>query len=147
MLGYFTSFDNDLFDQFDLMRREVDRLLEGGSRSSGIRSMASGTFPAINMGVSPERVDIYVFAAGVDPKSMDISIQQNLLKISGERKSEKPEGVEFYRNERFTGAFSRTLTLPEDVDPDKVNASYHDGVLQITVQRREEVVPRRIEVK
>ncbi len=114
---------------------------------SGIRSVAAGSFPAINIGASPSRVAVYVFAAGVDPKGLDISLQQNLLTLSGERKATLPGDVQLYRNERFDGAFRRVITLHDDVDPDKVQATYRNGVLQVTIERREEVKPRRIEVK
>ena len=147
MLGYLTGFDNDAFDQFDRMRRQMDRMFGDWSGPAGIRSLAAGSFPAVNIGVSEQQVDIYVFAAGVDPKTLNISLQQNLLTIEGERKIEYPENVQFYRQERSSGNFRRVLTLPEDVDADKVEARYRDGVLQITVQRREAVRPRQIEVK
>jgi HSP20 family protein len=52
-----------------------------------------------------------------------------------------------YRHERFSGRFKRVITLPEDIDPDKVSAAYQDGVLHIVVQRKEELQPRKIEVK
>ena len=74
------------------------------------------------------------------------SLQQNLLTVSGARTAEVPEGAQAYRRERFGGEFQRVITLPDDVDPDKVDAVYRDGVLHITVQRREEVQPRKIEV-
>lgn len=147
MWGYLSSFDTDLFGQMDRMRREMDAIFGAVPSTVGIRSVAAGTYPAINVGASPNRVDAYVFAAGLDPKSLDISLQQNLLSISGERRETAPENVHLYRRERFNGAFRRVIALPEDVDPDKVEASYRDGVLQVTVQRREEVKPRRIEVK
>jgi HSP20 family protein len=147
MLGDLTGFDNDLFDQFERMRRQMDQLFGEWPGSTGIRSVLAGSFPAINVGASPEQVDVYVFAAGVDPKSLDISLQQNLLTIAGERKVELPENVQMYRRERLDGAFRRVISLPEDVDPDKVDATYRDGVLHITVQRQEVVRPRRIEVK
>ncbi len=147
MVDFLTGFDNDFFDQFENMRREMDRLFGGGPGSLGIRSMARGSFPAINVGASPERVDVYVYAAGVDPKTLDVSLQQNLLTISGERSIDLPEDAQLYRNERFSGTFRRAITLPEDVDPDKVDAAYRDGLLHITVQRREAVKPRHIEVK
>jgi len=147
MFGYLTGFDTDVFDQFDRMRRQMDRMLGDVSRPAGIRSLAAGTFPAINVGVSEEQVDVYLFAAGIDPKSLNISMQQNLLTVEGERKIEYPEKVQLYRQERFSGRFRRVLTLPEDVDPDQVSAHYRDGVLQITVKRREAVRPRQIEVK
>jgi len=147
MLGYLTGFDNDAFDQFDRMRRQMDRMFGDWSGPAGIRSLAAGSFPAVNIGVSEQQVDIYVFAAGMDPKTLNISLQQNLLTIEGERKIDYPENVQFYRQERSSGNFRRVLTLPEDVDADKVEARYRDGVLQITVQRREAVRPRQIEVK
>jgi HSP20 family protein len=146
MLGYLTGFDTDLFDEFDHMRRRMDQLF-GVPGAVGIRSVSSGAFPPINVGAAPEQVDIYVFAAGLDAKALDISLQQNLLTIAGERKLSAPENAQFYRQERFDGSFRRVLTLPEDVDPDQVKASYRDGILQITVKRREAVKPRQIEVK
>ncbi|MCG6895583.1 MAG: Hsp20/alpha crystallin family protein [Thiocapsa sp.] len=147
MWGYLRSFDSDLLSQLEGMRQDMDALFGGRPAPSGIRSVASGTYPAINVGASPSRVDVYVFAAGVDPKSLEISIQQNLLTIAGERKDALPDDIQLYRRERFSGGFRRVITLPEDVDPDKVQADYRDGVLHLTVERREEVKPRRIEVK
>ena len=147
MLGYLTGFDTDVFGEMERLRRQMDRMFGDWSGPAGIRSMAAGTFPAINVGASEEQVDVYVFAAGMDPKSLDISLHQSLLTISGERTIEPPENAQFYRQERFSGSFRRVVTLPEDVDPDRVKASYRDGVLQITIQRRETVRPRQIEVK
>ncbi|WP_031432091.1 Hsp20/alpha crystallin family protein [Methylomarinum vadi] len=147
MFGYLTGFDRDFFDQFERMRREIDAMFGDPGSPRGIRSVTAGTYPAINIGASPKQVDVYVFAAGTDPKSLDISLQQNLLTVSGERKVELPEGAQAYRRERFTGSFKRVITLPDDIDPDKVNAMYRNGVLHIVVQRKEELQPRKIEIK
>jgi len=146
MLNYPSGFDNDVYDQLARMRVQLDQLFGGWGGTSGIRSVAGDTFPAINLGASPTQVDVYVFAAGADPASLDITLQQNLLTVSGGRKIKLPEQAQLYRHERFSGDFRRVITLPEDVNPDEVNASYHDGVLHITVRRREAVSPRRIEV-
>jgi HSP20 family protein len=140
------SFDTSLFDEFRRLESEMDQLFGRGSLPAGIRAMRRGTFPPINVGATPERVDVYLFAAGVDPKSLDISIQQNLLAVSGERKVPVDEAADYYRQERFDGEFRRVITLPDDVDPDRVDAKYRDGVLQITVQRREATRPRQITV-
>ncbi|WP_300318442.1 Hsp20/alpha crystallin family protein [Accumulibacter sp.] len=147
MFGYLTGFDRDFFGQFEQMRRQMDEMFGDWGGPLGIRAVAAGSYPAINVGASPKQVDVYVFATGVDPKSLDISLQQNLLTVSGERKIESPEGVQAYRRERFNGSFKRVITLPDDVDPGKVNAACRDGVLHITVQRKEELQPRKIEVK
>jgi HSP20 family protein len=147
MWGFLPSFETDLFGQFDRMRREFDTLFGTVASPSGIRAMAAGTFPAMNIGVAPSRVDVYLFAPGIDPKAVDITLQQNLLTVAGERRVMPPEGVDLYRTERFSGTFRRVVALPEDVDPNRVEATYRDGVLQLTLGRREEVQPRRIEVK
>jgi HSP20 family protein len=146
MFGYLTGFENDFFDQFERMRRQMDELFGDRGGPRGIRSVAVGTYPAINIGASPQQVDVYVFVAGIDPKSLDISLQQNLLTVSGDRKIELPEGAQEFRHERFNGSFKRVISLPEDVDPTKVNAAYRDGVLHISVQRKKERQPRKIEV-
>lgn len=68
---------------------------------------------------------------------------------NGERKSEVPdadERISVYAQERFVGAFRRVVSLPEDADPGRVNASYRDGFLRVTVGKRESSKPRRIEV-
>jgi len=142
----FGSFDTGLFDEFRRLESEMDPLSGRGAFPAGIRAMRRGTFPPINMGATPERVDVYLFAAGLDPKNLDISIQQNLLAVSGERKVPLDETADYYRQERFDGEFRRVITLPDDVDPDRVEAKYRDGVLQITVPRREAVRPRQITV-
>ncbi|MCG7896535.1 MAG: Hsp20/alpha crystallin family protein [Candidatus Thiodiazotropha taylori] len=148
MFGNLSSFDGSLFDEFRRIQQEMDRAFTTGPMASGIRSVAQGTFPPINVGSTADQVDVYLFAAGLDAKSLDISIQQNLLTIDGERPAKSEEPAEgYYRKELFSGAFHRVINLPEDVDPEKVDASYVDGVLRISVQRRESAKPRQIEVK
>jgi len=147
MFGYLGGFDSDSLDELERMRRRMEGVFRGWPGASGIRSSAPGTFPAVNVGASPDSVDVYVFAPGVDAKSLDLSLQEHLLTISGERADTTPEGAEPYRRERFTGGFRRAVVLPEDVDPDQVSATYRDGVLHISVKRRQAVKPRRIEVR
>jgi len=147
MFATLRPFEGSLFSDFGRLEREMDQLFGSGPWPNSIRSAARGAYPPINVGSTPDQVDIYLFAAGVDSKSLDISIQQNLLTVAGERKIALKEGANYYRKERFDGTFRRALTLPEDVDPDRVEASYKDGVLHITIQRREAVKPRQIEIK
>ncbi len=142
-----SNFDTNLFDDFRRLEGEIDQLFGRSAWPAGIRAVRRGTFPPINVGSTPDRVDIYLFAAGLDPKSLDLSIQQNLLAVSGTRKVPVDEGAVYYRRERFDGEFRRVITLPDDVDPDRVDAKYRDGVLQITVQRREAARPRQIQVQ
>jgi HSP20 family protein len=141
------SFDNSVFDEFRRMQRDIDQLFGESPWPSSIRAVARGTYPPINIGSNQNQVDVYLFTAGIDPEQIDLSIQQNLLTIAGERKLVTEEGANYYRKERYDGGFRRVVSLPDDVDPDKVEASYQDGVLHITVQRRESAKPRQIEIK
>ncbi len=142
-----TNPGNSLFDGFRRAQGEMDEMFGRWPWPAGIRSVARGTYPPINVGSTPEQVDVYLFAAGLDPKTLDISLQQNLLTVAGERRAPVGKDANFYRKERFDGGFRRVINLPEDVDPDRVTARYTDGVLQIHVQRREAARPRQIEVE
>lgn len=146
MLDVINNIERDLFSEFAQMREQMAQLLGGVSESAAIRSAALGTYPPVNVAASPEQVDVFVFASGLDPESLDVSMKQNLLTISGERKVDIPDGAQVYRRERFNGRFRRVMTLPEDVDPDQVDANYKDGALHIVVKRKESSRPRKIEI-
>jgi HSP20 family protein len=146
-MNRFTSFDTDsLFDEFRRLETQMDQLFSSSAWPAGIRSVQRGTFPPLNVGATPEQVDVYLFAPNLHLKGLDLSIQQNLLSVSGTRKVDVNENAQYYRRERFDGDFRRVLTLPEDVDPERVAAKYSDGVLHITIQRRESARPRQITV-
>jgi HSP20 family protein len=136
-----------LFDDILRMNDEIDGAFGRWPWPAGIRSVTRGTYPPVNIGSTSEQVEIIMFVAGLDPRTLDISIQQNLLSVAGERKAPVEKDVNYYRKERFDGDFRRVITLPEDVDPEQVDARYRDGVLQIHVKRREAARPRQIEVQ
>jgi len=138
-------YDGGLLQEFRRLEQDLDEQLGHWLWPLGIRSTARGTWPPMNVGLTPDNVEVYLFAAGLDPKSIDISVQQNLLTVSGERKLSRGDEVS-YRNERFDGEFRRAISLPEDVDPDSIQARYRDGVLQITAKRPEAAKPRQIQV-
>jgi HSP20 family protein len=145
-----TSFPGDLFADMEGLQRQVEQLLGWRRAPSSIRAAQRGAFPAINMGVTPDAVEIYAFAAGIDPATIDVSVDKGVLSVSGERRTEAPkdgEGVSIYAQERFDGGFRRVISLPEDADTARVDASYRDGVLKIVIPKREASKPRRIEVK
>jgi len=146
MFGIPSTMPSSVFDELWRLQQEVDELFGSWSSPLGIRSLPRGSFPAVNVGQTPERVEIYLFAPGIDPKSLDISIQQNLLTVSGKREVGAREEADYYRQERFGGEFRRVISLPEDVDPERVQAKYADGIVQIGVQRREAARPRQIEI-
>jgi HSP20 family protein len=147
MFGQILSgFETHLFDEFRRLESELDQLAGRGAWPMGIRAVRRGTFPPINVGSTADRVDVYVFAAGIDPRALDISIQQNLLVISGHRAVSVAQEGNYYRRERYDGEFRRVIPLPDDVDPERVDAKYRDGVLQVTVRRRESAQPRQIAI-
>jgi len=105
-------------------------------------------FPQVNIGVTDKSVETYLFTPGMKADELDVTIEKNLLSVSGERKAEEIDDENaISRRERFVGKFKRTIALPEDVDPDKTEAVYRDGVLHISVAKKEELQPRKIEVK
>ena len=147
MFGTLTGLPGSLFDDLGRLQRELDETFGRWPYSAELRSPGVGSWPPVNVGATPGRVDVYLFAPGLDPNELEISIQQNLLTIAGQRRIDRGDEAGWYRAERFSGEFRRALTLPEDVDPDNVEASYRDGILHVTVQRRESAQPRRITVR
>jgi HSP20 family protein len=97
-----------------------------------------------------EEGDHYVLRAdlpGVNEDDVKVELEDDVLTISGERKSEHEERKEgYYRVERASGAFSRSLTLPEGIDPDSIQARFEKGVLEVRVPKPEERKPRRVEI-
>ena len=135
-----------LIRDFWRLEQEMDELLGRWAWPLGIRSTARGTFPPMNIGVTPDNVEVYFFAPGLDPKSVDVSVQRNVLTISGERQAPRKTDTTWFRKERFDGAFRRVINLPEDVASDRIRARYQDGVLYVTAERPESAKPRKIEI-
>lgn len=147
MFGIPSNMPSSVFDELWRLQQEVDELFGTWSSPLGIRSVPRGSFPAVNVTLTPERLDVYLFAPGIDPKTLDISMQQNLLTVSGKREVRVEEEADYYRQERFSGEFRRVISLPEDVDPERVEAKYVDGIVQVGVRRRESARPRQIEIQ
>jgi HSP20 family protein len=139
----------DLFADFAQLQDRIDELMSGGQGASSIRAVSrAGAFPALNVGTWAEALEVYAFAPGIDPKSIDVSVEKGLLTLSGQRKSAEEAGknTTVYAKERFEGAFRRVISLPEDSDPSRVEASYRNGVLKVVVPRLEAAKPRQIPV-
>lgn len=138
----------DMFSELNRLQQVLDQVFRPAERSS-IRSLTGASFPVINVGTTPDTIEVMGLAPGLDPATLQLSVDRGLLVISGERKSQIPEageGVSVYAQERFTGNFRRVVSLPDEADPAKVDASYRDGILRVTVAKRESSKPRRIEV-
>lgn len=144
---YRSLFSRDLFAEMDRLQREMQQAFD---LTPSIRGFARGGFPALNVGTTPASVEIYAFAPGIDPKAIEVEVDRGLLTIRGERKRELPNGdkkATVHIDERFGGSFRRVISLPDDADPNGVSAAYKDGVLHVSVKRREAAQPRRITVQ
>jgi HSP20 family protein len=144
---YRSLFPRDVFAEVDRLQRELQQSFDTVSPS--IRGFARG-YPALNVGSTLRSVEIYAFAPGMDPSRIAVNLERGLLTIEGERATtvQPDDGkTTAHINERFDGHFRRVVSLPDDVNPDAIHADYRDGVLHVSVQRRESAQPRRIEVK
>ncbi|KQW43423.1 MULTISPECIES: Hsp20/alpha crystallin family protein [unclassified Roseateles] len=142
------TFPSSFFSDFDRLHREFDEHFGAVGAPSSIRSVAPGAFPAINVGNTPESVEIYAFAPGLDAAKLDVTVDRGVLSISGERAATAQEdGARTYSRERFSGSFRRAISLPDDADAAQVKASYRDGILRISVARQASAQPRRIAIQ
>jgi len=145
------NYPNSLFGDFERLRRELDDAFGVSGFPSSIRSVAAGSLPALNIGRTATSVEVYAFAPGLDASKIDVTLDRGVLRITGERASTVPPAergkVNVYARERSAGRFTRAIALPDDVDPSHVKANYKDGVLQISVARREVAQPKRITVQ
>jgi len=142
----YSLFPRDLFAELDRLQRQIQQSFE---LSPSIRGLARGAFPALNVASTPQSAEVYAFAPGLEPKSIDVQIERGVLSISGERAAALPEADQrssVHINERFAGRFHRVITLTDDLDPAEVRASYRDGVLHVSIARQKAAQPRRIEV-
>ena len=150
MYASLTRFPGDLFSELEALQRQVEQRLGVHGPASSIRAAGRGAFPAINMGTSPEAIEIYAFAPGIDPAKLEVSVDKGLLTIAGERRTALPdedEKVSVYARERFDGPFKRAIGLPYDADASSVEATYMNGVLKIVVPKVQSHKPRRVEVR
>jgi HSP20 family protein len=111
----------------------------------GLETRASA--PAVNVYGVPDGWRIRVELPGVAPENIEIESRGRTLRISGKREEPAPAQGDFVRRERWSGEFSRSLRLPAELDVSRAEASCRHGVLEVSVPRREELQPRRIEIR
>lgn len=135
------------FDELDRMRREMDRLFEG-VRGWPFGEPTAGVFPLTNITEDSNNYYVRAELPGITADEIDISVTGEGLSISGERKiGAEKEGAKYHRKEREAGRFSRIISLPGQVDPEKVEASYVDGVLTVVLSKAQAAKPKQITVK
>jgi HSP20 family protein len=135
-------------DRWANLRDEINSMFDMsfGSNLGRRTQLFSGWTPALDLYQNNDNVVAVVELPGMRKEDIEISLQNGTLTISGERKSETTDGEKAERTERVTGKFRRSVTLPTRVDVEKINASYKDGVLTVTLPKAEEAKPRQIQV-
>lgn len=135
----------NLWDDFERLQRDMDRLFNAGTRAA---SGPLGDFPAVNIWAGENDALLTAELPGVNPDDIDVTVKDNTVTIRGSRQPETlKEGQAYMRRERGTGSFVRSFTLPFDVDAKNVSAQYRMGILQVTLPRAEADKPKKITVK
>jgi HSP20 family protein len=146
------SRNTDPWRQMEVLQRELERAFGGSQQQpqpSGafLPGRSARAYPLMNMAEDADHYTIEALAPGVNPESIQITVVRNVLTVAGEKTP--PEGVQreqFHRTERAAGRFVRNIELPTDVDPDKVQARYTNGLLVLTLPKAEAAKPRQIKV-
>ena len=135
-----------LINQANALSKLFDERYTGEEEESG-HVVASDWVPAVDIKEEQNRYVILADIPGVDPKEIDITMENGVLTLRGERRSEKEEERAGYKRvERVRGSFYRRFTLPDSVDPEGITAHGNNGVLEIVIPKHEKVQPRRIQV-
>jgi HSP20 family protein len=131
------------------LQDEVERMFRHVLGGEGERPATAGAWsPALDVEEDEERFTLHVELPGIDPNDVEVSLEENILTIGGERRFYGESSEEgFRRIERRFGRFHRSIRLPDRVAGDQVEARYKDGLLTVVVPKAEEAKPRRIEVQ
>jgi len=130
------------FQQMRQMQDELTRAI------GGMRFMSQVEYPVMNVWANAEGAIITCEVPGVEPDALDIAVHLNTVTLRGMREPEAlSEDDIVHRDERITGAFARSFTLPFHLDPDSVKASFHEGVLTLELPRPAAERPRKITVQ
>jgi len=141
------TWPSDIFS----MQRDINRLFDNffrGDRTPEESTSLSLWTPAVDIEEREDAYSVKVELPGVSKEDVKITLESNTLTIRGDKKQEKEEkGKNYHRIERSYGSFQRSFALPSTVKAEKIDASYKDGILEITLPKAEEAKPKQIEVK
>ncbi len=140
----------DPFKELGTIQERMNRIFDEvwGRRPRGEEDyLSSAWIPAVDVRESRDALEIQVEVPGIDPKDVQVAVENGILVIKGSRNFEKATEAETYhRVERAYGSFERSFTLPTNVDPEKIKATYKHGVLNLSLAKREEAKPRSIAI-
>ncbi len=139
---------NRMFENVDLLQSRMNRLFGDYERFPDFNGVFAGNnLPLTNFYDAGDRFELKVEIPGVAREDLVIKIQGNYLEIGGKRSSKVPEGYSVHRSERGDVDFTRSFTLPADVDAEKVEAVLANGILTMTLPKAEAAKPKQIAVQ
>ena len=130
----------------ETIQNQLNRFLEPFTRMADEDLVSGAWVPPVDVAETQEKIVVRAEVPGMKQEDISIEFENGLLSIRGERKLVKEEGVTFHRVERTFGNFSRSFTLPRTIDPERISATYRDGVLEIEVPKKEEAKPKQIRI-
>jgi HSP20 family protein len=136
------------FREFSTLQDRLNRLFQQSVSEGREESLTTSSFaPAVDVYEDDHQVTLKIEVPGIDEKDIDVRLENNTLTVQGERKLEMDEKEENYRRvERQYGSFTRSFTLPQTVDSEKVSAQYDKGVLKIKLAKKAEAKPKQIKI-
>jgi HSP20 family protein len=139
----------DPFRELRSLQDEVNRVFSSNLNRTSETGLGRGAWnPSVDIFENKDQIVLEAELPGLSPEEVNISIENNVLTIHGERRFEKKdEGDNFHRVERSYGSFTRSFTLPPTVSSENVMANFDNGILRLELAKREEAKPRRIEIK
>src|SRR6266511_396183 len=133
--------------EVDTLQSEVNRLFDTFFGGHAANSRTRRWVPAMDLVDTDDHLVLRADLPGLEKDDVSIEVKDRVLTVSGERKAEHEERTDgFYRVERAFGGFSRSLALPDNVDPDKISAEFDKGVLEVRIPKPEERKPHRVEI-
>ena len=147
-MNFLTRFERwDPFDELSLLRNRMDRLLNKISDEE-TPTLTSTWAPTTDIVETKDGLVLRCELPGINEKDVNVEIENGVLTISGERKfEEKTQDKNFHRVERAYGKFVRSFTLPPNVVTDNVKATFTDGLLEMTLPKKEEAKPKKINLE
>jgi HSP20 family protein len=141
----------DPFKDVAMLQDRMNRAfgdLWGHTRRPDEDYISGSWMPTVDVRETKNALEISAELPGIEPKEVEVSVEDGVLTLKGARNFEKAtEGETYHRVERAYGSFERSFSLPTNVDPEKVQATYRHGVLHLTLPKREEAKPRSISIK
>jgi len=140
---------DEMFSTMNQLRTYMDRVFEndaGRSSAGGAFPLYAGTWPRTNLIDSGSKLIVTAEVPGLTDKDINLTLNQDVLTIGGERKVQAPQGYTIHRQERAAVHFARSFALPCRVNPDQTSASVKNGILTVTLEKAPDAMPRQITV-